>query len=315
MEDKIKSQLTDSGAVIGYRPDLQYSKSISSNNTVRDSINDNTENYSQTVKSFLENLPSTVIMDIADTIETIDDIIDNLKEELETNDISFSSSVIPVSIIPDIISILAVEKERLELLNDVTKMLYYGNTSLSDEAYKKKDEELVSKISTLEESEKLNYLTLSYDSLQLKSTALYVSQVDSAILKIEQVAYETDDTQVTNKHLMNDIETLYKEVDEDTKDRIRTYDVQQSKDTMKKSLYNYYLKRNSLKDYYNTVITCATDGSYLLNKLDKYDDNVKQAIEEINKTYLGNIYYLNSIESLVSEKQHLISLYTTLSYN
>ena len=85
-------------------------------------------------------------------------------------------------------------------------------------------------------------------------------------------------------------------------------------DTTRKALYNYYIKRSDLSQFYNIVSETSSDGSYLLSKISSFEKKLDEAIEDINKTMLGNVYYIESIDKLMTEKQQLRSLYATISY-
>ena len=150
----IKEQLTDSGAVIGYRPDLRYEKKIESETNIiqQSDINDyvnNNDSYTKTVQSFLNNKPSDVINDLNDNIITINDIIDSLSKAFKENKYNKYSSIesyiqaldnknevyvkdflefhktdISKSQIPEIIKTLHLEKERIKIISETLKTLY-----------------------------------------------------------------------------------------------------------------------------------------------------------------------------------------------
>lgn len=343
MSIKPKDQLTDSGAIIGYRPDLQYSKNINSftNQKTKDIITEDSKEYSKTIESYLANQPSTVIIDLIDTVNSIDDSIKRLTEEFDKKDndkysnltafvnaiennnltyvnefLSYHKDNIERNQIPEITYTLEQEKQRLNIMIDTLKTLYYGTASISEEECKSKDESLALIISDMDiQKNGLNYLTLSYDSKLNKSISIYSSKVNASTLQLEEVGYITDDTDVTNKLLLNNINRLFFDVNDEINDRTATYNIQQSVDTMRKTLYNYYNKRNNLKNYYDIVISSAAEGSYLITKITDYDNETNEAINEVNKSNLGNVYYLDSLQDLMIEKQHLRSLYATISYN
>lgn len=338
----IKDQLTDSGAVIGYRPDLKYEKNIpkdSNTNAIGNYINNN-DSYTNTVQSYLSNQPNSIISDINDEIITINDIIDRLAEafnkkeydkysniesfidaiengnEVYANEfLQYHKSDISKSQIPELIQVLENEKERLNVYNETLKTLYYGTPNVSDEECKEKDSEIASVLTQKDKQEKgINYVTLSYDSILNKSINTYTSKIDGACIQIEEVAYTEDDSNMTNTILLPMIERLFKEIDDKINVRMSSYDMQQSIDTAKKALYNYYIKRNDLNQFYNIVTESSSDGSYLLSKISSFENELDNAIENINKTTLGNVYYIEALSELMTEKQQLRSLYATISY-
>lgn len=339
----IKDQLTDSGAVIGYRPDLKYEKinepEKSDISVINNYINNN-DSYTNTIQSYLDNQPNLVISNINDNIISINDIIDRLAEAFNkkqynkySNIESFIEAIengntvyakdfleyhktdINKSQIPEIINVLEIEKERLNMFNETLKTLYYGTSNITDEECKQKDNEISSVLIQKDKQGKgINYLTLSYDSILNKSINTYSSKIDGACIQLEEVAYTEDDNDITNSILLPMIERLFKETDDEINARSASYDIQQSVDTTRKALYNYYIKRNDLNQFYNTVTELSSEGSYLISKISSFEDKLDNAIEEINRTTLGNVYYMKSLSDLMTEKQQLRSLYATISY-
>lgn len=339
----IKDQLTDSGAVIGYRPDLKYEKinepEKSDISVINNYINNN-DSYTNTIQSYLDNQPNLVISNINDNIISINDIIDRLAEAFNkkqynkySNIESFIEAIengntvyakdfleyhktdISKSQIPEIINVLEIEKERLNMFNETLKTLYYGTSNITDEECKQKDDEISSVLIQKDKQGKgINYLTLSYDSILNKSINTYSSKIDGACIQLEEVAYTEDDNDITNSILLPMIERLFKETDDEINARSSSYDIQQSVDTTRKALYNYYIKRNDLNQFYNTVTELSSEGSYLISKISSFEDKLDNAIEEINRTTLGNVYYMKSLSDLMTEKQQLRSLYATISY-
>lgn len=339
----IKDQLTDSGAVIGYRPDLKYEKinepEKSDINVINKYINNN-DSYTNTIQSYLDNQPNLVISNINDNIISINDIIDRLAEAFNkkqynkySNIESFIEAIengntvyakdfleyhktdISKSQIPEIINVLEIEKERLNIFNETLKTLYYGTSNITDEECKQKDDEISSVLIQKDKQGKgNNYLTLSYDSILNKSINTYSSKIDGACIQLEEVAYIEDDNDITNSILLPMIERLFKETNDEINARSSSYDIQQSVDTTRKALYNYYIKRNDLNQFYNTVTELSSEGSYLLSKISSFEDELDNAIEDVNRTTLGNVYYMKSLSDLMTEKQQLRSLYATISY-
>lgn len=341
---EIKDQLTDSGAVIGYRPDLKYEKTNTpqeqNTNIINEYINNN-DSYTNTLQSYLDNQPSDVISNINDNIVSINDIIDRLTEAFnkreydkysniesfidaiensntvyENEFLQYHKTDISKSQIPEIIHLLESEKKRLSMFNESLKILYYGNVDITDEECKKKDSEIASVLIEKDKRGKgINYLTLSYDSILNKAINTYSSKVDSSCIKLEEVAYTEDDSTMNNSILLPMVKHLFDEVDDEINARTLTYDIQQSIDTTRKALYNYYIRRSDLNQFYNIVVESSSDGSYLLSKISSFEKKLDEAIENVNKTTLGNVYHMDSINNLMTEKQQLRSLYATISYS
>ena len=340
---EIKDQLIDSGAVIGYRPELKYEKENTQQTTfdsvLSEYINDN-DSYTNTLQSYLQNQPNLVISNINDEIVTINDIIDRLsklfnKQEyneysnieafidaIENGNIVYANEFLQYhktdigkSQIPEIIQILETEKERLNVFNETLKTLYYGTANITDEECKKKDSEIASMLIQKEKQGKgINYLALSYDSILNKTINTYSSKIDSVCIKLEEVAYTEDDSNMNNPVLVPTIKHLFNEVDDEIDARTISYDVQQNVDTTRKALYNYYIKRSDLNQFYDVVAETSSDGSYLLSKISFFENKLDNAIENVNRTMLGNVYYIESVNNLMTEKQQLRSLYATINY-
>lgn len=340
---EIKDQLTDSGAVIGYRPDLKYEKinepEKSDISVINNYINNN-DSYTNTIQSYLDNQPNLIISNINDNIISINDIIDRLAETFNKKEYNEYSNIesfidaiengntvyandfleyhktdISKSQIPEIIQVLEIEKERLNIFNETLKTLYYGTSNITDKECKQKDDEISSVLTQKDKQGKgINYLTLSYDSVLNKSINTYSSKIDESCILLEEVAYVEDNNNMTNSILLPMIERLFKETDDEINARSSSYDIQQSVDTTRKALYNYYIKRNDLNQFYNTVTELSSEGSYLISKISSFEDKLDNAIEEINRTTLGNVYYMKSLSDLMTEKQQLRSLYATISY-
>lgn len=340
---EIKDQLTDSGAVIGYRPDLKYEKinepEKSDISVINNYINNN-DSYTNTIQSYLDNQPNLIISNINDNIISINDIIDRLAETFNKKEYNEYSNIesfidaiengntvyandfleyhktdISKSQIPEIIQVLETEKERLNIFNETLKTLYYGTSNITDKECKQKDDEISSVLTQKDKQGKgINYLTLSYDSVLNKSINTYSSKIDESCILLEEIAYVEDNNNMTNSILLPMIERLFKETDDEINARSSSYDIQQSVDTTRKALYNYYIKRNDLNQFYNIVTESSNEGSYLLSKISLFENELDNAIEEINRTTLGNAHYMKSLSNLMTEKQQLRSLYATISY-
>lgn len=340
---EIKEQLTDSGAVIGYRPNLKYEKTnkpVTQTEPVNINQYVNKSSYSTTLKSFLNNLPNAVISNLSENIDIIDEMIDRLCKEFDNENHSSYSNInsfvnalraknneyakeflnahktdITKSQIPEIIEVLENEKDRINVIIDTLKTLYYGTSNITTEECKRKDTEIASVLIEKDKQGKgLNYLTLSYDSILNKSINTYSTKIDEACIKLEQVAYLKDENNVSNPMLTSMIQRLFLETDDEINARSNSYDIQQSIDTTRKALYNYYIKRSDLNEFYNTVSESSTEGTYLMSKISFFEKEVNDSIENVNRTMMGNSYFMNSLEKLMTEKQQLRKVYATISY-
>ena len=82
---------------------------------------------------------------------------------------------------------------------------------------------------------------------------------------------------------------------------------------MQKTLYNYYVKRKDLIDFYDLIN--ASESIYLKRKLCTYRDEVNESIKEVNRAFIGNQIYLEEKQKLEEEKYYLLNIYANLNYN
>lgn len=335
-------QLIDSGAVIGYRPNLKYEKGNKNISNVSATIvGDNTTQSASTntIKSFMRDLPHSVINNLKEEIQNIDNTIERLintfsekeygaysnirafldalksnNEKLVNEFLQNHKTDISKSQIPEIIYLLYSEKNRLTMISNTLKTMYYGNKNLTDEEYKQIDTDILSVLLDKDKKQKgINYLAISNDSLLNNSINTYIYKVDDACIRLEEIAYIDTENEIVND-IIPMIENIFKEVDDSINARTNLYEMQQSVDTMEKALYNYYIRRKELKTFYDAVTQNVTEGSYLLSKISSFEKELDEAIENVNKTMLGNVYYMNSLETLMTEKQELRRVYATNSY-
>lgn len=350
MPDDISKQLTDQGAVIGYKPDIQYSKEIKESSRMSGSvsnegyINNLTNRYSKTVQSLLENAPFEAVSSISDSINNIKDVINRLKEafkEQESNwsqygniemfieaiDIKDSSYVekfldfhmnnVEGSSIPEICYFLKTEETRLNILQNTLKTLYYGSETVSDQYMITQDDsykKMITKYESDDEKFKINYLALVNDSKINRSVITYSSQVRASVCDLEDVIYKEDAATLLEDSASEILNEMFSKINTSIKDRNYAYNDQHSLDTMEKTLYNYYDKRKRMLDYYSLAINAGSD-SFLITKIQAFEDDLDNAVTNLNRVLIGNVYYLQSIASLEVEKQYLRSISETISYN
>jgi hypothetical protein len=222
------------------------------------------------------------------------------------------------SSIPELCYALVNEQKRLRALEKTLKNIYYGSETISDSDIKGQDESYKRLLMTYESEDqkaKVNYLALVYDTKLNKSISSFLIGVKEAVCNIEGVVYKKDpSTYVIGDSIKTIIGDLFQDSNIKIKDRNLFYDMQQNVDTMEKTLYNYYQKRKHLIDFYNLAID-AGEQSYLFGKVPVLDKDLDNAIINVNRTLIGNSYYLESFATLESEKQYLRSISETISYN
>ena len=348
MSDLINKQLIDDGAVIGYKPNLEYNKSVDGSNDTetipitRDEYVSNIySGYTLTVQSFLENTPYTAITAIGDAISNIDGTLKRLVDEFKESGQAEYSNIdmfiesltsgnsnyadtfleyhmdnIVGSSIPELCYFLINQKIRLQSLQNTVKTLYYGQESITDETMQELDESYKRLITNYEvvDPAKINYLALVNDSSMNRAVITYASQVSASVCDIEDVIYKEDETLSTNLALLDTTKFIFDQTNQEVKDRNTSYNMQQSIATMKKTLYNYYDKRKDMLNFYSLAIESGSN-SFLITKVQSFEDGLTNAITNVNRILIGNVYYLQSITNLETEKQYLRSIYKTINYN
>lgn len=339
------NQLEDDGAVIGYSPTLQYNKEIKSE--AEDSKSSSATDYSgkvtysDTVNSFSNNLPSTSFNNIDYVIENMKLLIDKLSsyfkngnwnqygeissllsaiennnEEYITEFINYHKNSITGSIVPELIGAIYNTEQRLQILSNVLKELYYGQQTLTTEEIKEIDKTYLEKIKSHEVSDnnaKINYLTLSYDSILNRSVSMYAFSANEQAIDIADVIV-TSDNSSTNSSKAPLIKKMFADVNEAIDSRKYSYDKQQSVEIMKKTLYNYYIKRQELIDIYD-LFSDNNESVFIGKRIQTYQKQMDDAIANINRSFVGNQYFLFEIVKLEREKHFLKNIYATFNYN
>lgn len=338
-------QLEDNGAVIGYKPKLEYRKENNQTTSVSTGENTSTDHsgkveYSDTLSGFVDNLPSTSMKDVDYVIQNIKLLIDKLSKNFhdgewnEYNDISvllsaveaddkqyisdfidYHKNLITGSIVPELIGTLYDTQTRLKVLYETLKELYYGETNLSLENVQEIDQGYVEQLKRYEESGetgKINYVALSYDSILNRSVTMYAYNINRKCIGLTKVI-QSDTDIATDQTKLPMLEHLYTEVNDELQYRSDAYDIQQSIEIMQKTLYNYYDKRSNLitmYDMYNGDPTFP-----LMKRVYDYQNKADKAIENVARTFAANQYYMAEITGLEQEKYDLMQNYSKLNYN
>lgn len=341
----MSNQLEDNGAVIGYRPNLEYKKEMNKKTEVSAEENASTDSsgnvqYSDTLTGFNNNTPSNSIKDVDYVIENIKTLIDELSKSFtngnwnEYNDISvllgavevnnseeivnfinYHKNLITGSIVPELIGLLHDTKVRLETLNHVLKELYYGTSSIGQEEAEEIDKSYLDQLKKSEvsgQTRKINYLALSYDSILNRSVTMYAYGVNRKAIGLSKIVQsETEITSDSSKKQI--LNSLYNKTNRDIECRLNAYEVQQNIEIMKKTLYNYYEKRSAMIDLYDMY---SDNPEFpLMNRLYEYQEIAEKAIENVARTFIGNQYHLGELTNLEQEKYDLMNNYSKLNYN
>lgn len=337
------NQLNDDGAVIGYKPDLQYKKdrTVASNNTDTARTNySGSITYTDTFSGFKDNCPSQALSDIAYVTENLKKLVDKLAKAFKNgnwdkyNDIStllsavennsneyiqdfvdYHHGIITGSIVPELIQDIHDTQTRMDTLDKIIKELYYGDENISLDEAKEIDESYISKMESYETSDdkaKINYMTISYDSIISRSVSMYAFNINKKSITVADIVTKKDDTAV-NPSKVSLIQQLFNEVNEELDYRRASYNPEQSVEIMQKTLYNYYDKRKNLIDLYDLID--SSDSIYLKRKVSDYQYQVDEAIKDINRAFVGNQIYLTEKSNLEQEKHYLLEIYAQLNYN
>ena len=343
------NQLADEGAVIGYRPGLEYKKQVRAvsdseevyENTEQDSggIAGNLSNNSITCQYFAQNVPSYAIS----TLETVSDelktLVDNLAsafssgkwaqysniESLITameynNDeyigkfVNFHKYNIAGSIVPELIMAVYDADKRINLVSDTLKRLYYNKKHITSEEMAEIDAAYINKIASYEKNDqkcKINYITISNDALLNKSTMSYAYSVNEACIDLSEIVDTEISDIYTNRDKVNVVKNLFFDANNGIDKRNSAYERYQTVEILEKTLYNYYYKRQELLDLYDLLYGEAP--IFLGTKIVEKQKGLEEAIQNINRAYLGNSSHIEKLRELEEEKYYLLNIYGQLS--
>jgi hypothetical protein len=341
------NQLTDDGAVIGYKPTLEYVKKgkvgISAEDTKKSSATGSSGRvkYSETLKSFKNNLPSNTLNNIDYVTQNMRLLIDKLassfqngnwnqygeissllsavesnNEEYINNFIGYHQDKITGSIVPELIGLIHNTEQRLKILSDILKELYYGQSTITTEEAKEIDKAYLQKLQSYEADDdkvKINYLALSYDSILSKSASMYAFSSNQQAINIADIVIASDNSSASSSKAPL-IQKMFENVNGDLGCRRESYDGQQSVEIMQKTLYNYYSKRQEIVDLYD-LFSDNKESVFIGNRIQSYTEQVDNAIVNINRSFVGNQYYLSEMVKLEREKHFLMNIYATFNYN
>jgi hypothetical protein len=346
---KYTDQLKNDGAVIGYKPNLKFSKTEQSTDTQQQQNEEKItlltqfatdySQYSKTIQGYLNNTPGIVL----DNIHQLQSTISGIKQRLITeynkrkytqyndlenfiysvrNKTEYAIEVIEATdsvdgdIIPQILKIITDEEDFISNLEETVKKLYYGNSNISNDEQEALDNELISTITSNDLAGIGNhYLALSKDGQLNKTICIFTDYLDGALLKLEDCAYITTQENILNPDLKEPVMMLYNDTKLEQEQTAKTYEEQhKALDTCRKSLYNYYEKRNKMNQYYALLLSDSTNSEFLSSKINGFIHNTDKAIEELSKTLLSNVNYVKSMDKYLTEKQRLNLLFATINY-
>lgn len=339
----MSQQLTDNGAVIGYRPKLEYAKEMNQKAT---SVSGNptdasgTIQYTSSLTGLIYNQPSATISDVDYVIDNIQKLIDALAAKFEAgnwgeyNNISSLLNAVAInnteyidefiqahkhningSIIPELIGHLYNTAERMKILSDILKELYYGSKNITQEEMSEKDASNIEMMKSLEvagQRHKINHVAISYDSMLNRSISTEAFAINKRAINMsrvpDSVTHLTDDS--SKKELVSQ---LYSEVNEDLDYRQEAFEIQQTVEILEKTLYNYYNSRNDYVNLYH--IYNGQEGFSMMHRLQEYQYRLGRSLENVVRALEGNQHYLSQMTRLEQEKSNLMRNYSKLNYN
>ena len=346
---KYTDQLKDDGAVIGYKPNLKLSRTEQPADVVQQQ-NEETitlltqfatdySQYSKTIQGYLNNAPAIVLDNIHQLQSTMAGIKQRLIKEYKNrkhtqfndldnfiysvkNKTEYAIEVIEATdtvdgdIIPQILKIVSDEEDFISNLEETFKKLYYGSSDISESEQENLDKELVTAITSNDLAGAGNhYLALAKDGQLNKTICIFTDYLDGALLKLEDCAYITTQENISNPDLKDSITILYNDTKLEQEQTAKVYEKRhKALDTCRKSLYNYYEKRNKMNQYYALMLSGSSDSEFLSSKIHNFIYKTDKAIEELTKTLLSNVNYVKSMDEHLSEKQRLNLLSATISY-
>jgi len=339
------NQLHDDGAVIGYQPTLQYTKERINNGdeSAKQSLETNHSGkitYSNTIIGLKNNLPSTSLKNIDFVLKNMKLLIDKLAatfqngnwnqygeissllSAIESNNTEYIDSFIAYhqqsitgSLVPELIGTIYDTEKRLRVLSTVIKELYYGTASISTEDAKQKDEDYLKKIQAFEADgnmAQIGYLAISSDISVNRSVNMYAFQANEQVIGLANVVNKTDDT-TTDESKASLLVQYFEDANNEIKYRKDAYDTQQSIEIMQKTLYNYYNKRKEMLALYD-IFGANSNSVFIGNRIQACRKQLDEALENINRSFVGNQYFLSEMAKLESEKYFLKNLYASFSY-
>lgn len=341
------NQLNDDGAVIGYKPTLEYKKEDKPDKSAEDSKGSSATDYSgkvtysDTLYSFGNNLPNKVLSNIDYVMNNMKLLIDKLASSfqngnwnqygeissllsaVESNNqeyiqsfIDYHKNLITGSIVPELIGTINDTKVRLQILQETLKELYYGDPNITTEQAKDIDDAYLKKLQSYEASSdtaKIGYLALAYDATLNRSVSMYTFAANEKAIDIADVISKTESS-TTSPSKSSLVQKIFGEVNDELDYRRDAYDEQQSVEIMQKTLYNYYSKRQEIIGLYD-LFNENGESIFIGNTVQKYQKQVDDAVTNVNRTFVGNQYFLSEIANLEREKHFLMNIYASFNYN
>ena len=142
---------------------------------------------------------------------------------------------------------------------------------------------------------------------------MYSFSANEQVIDIADTLIASDNSS-TDSSKASLIQKMFDEVNEEIDYRKYSYNEQQSIEIMEKTLYNYYSKRQELIELYD-LFNQNNESIFIGRKIQSYREQIDDAIININKSFVGNQYFLSEIVKLEREKHFLKNIYASFNYN
>ena len=220
------------------------------------------------------------------------------------------------NIIPRLIYDLNNSKKKLDTISNTLKAIYYNNINIDTSIAKEIDNGYINALKTFEynnQNGKINYISLSFDSILNKAISYNVFNDNSKAIKCAKVIDSNEKAKASINN-MDIIESLFKDTQKQLELASRGYQRQEDIELTQKALYNYYEKRKNLNDLYQLHLD-NPQSVMLGRKIKEYANKTTNAIINVCKVLMNSQNYLDKITKLEQEKFNIQKIYATISNN
>lgn len=282
-----------------------YYKSINNDDKINSVTPQNDLNDSEIISKIIQN--DKVLNQYNDINKLLEAGKSNQKDFADKFEKQYNN--INGSVIPALINHLTDLENQLKELRTSLKTLYYDNPNISIQESKEKDASYISNLKTYERNkqyQKINYLTLSFDALFNKTISYSVFQDNKCAIKVAKVIDSHDQAKPTEND-MDIVRIMFDEIEKELDIYSRGYMRNEELILTQKSLYNYYEKRKILNDAYS-LFRKNPESKFLGRKITKYENDLNNAIKNVNRVLLYNQNYFNKITDYEKQKYILQKL-------
>lgn len=320
------------GQIIGYKPKLEYKKERVSDALFPSYAEPEKEDKRSELLKQLEEYSTDKIFDgIRFVTNMIDDVLgritkvfnaqsyakysalDTLLSAYKNGDTEYINKFTewhngnPLgSTAPEIVKHLSETRERLKLIAETVKMLYYGDRTLTDEQIKQRNAELYNAVLQYETSGKrdsVNYYAMIEDAKLNQSIVSYVYSLGNSLLDMEACCNPPGETTFP-EDCMAFTKTLFETSVEKINDRHSSFISNNSLRTQEKALYNYYAKRDEILKLRKIIAEVGEEsGSSVMDMYDDAKGRLYESVKEVIKANMGHSHFMQSLVPLLEQEQ------------